>query len=61
MTTPPRRYTAPEGIAVVLPAEPTWLSPELAHLPTKLSREAFHCGASPGACAASSSVAAARG
>jgi len=32
MTTPPRRKTTPEGVAVVLPADPTWLSLVLAHI-----------------------------
>jgi hypothetical protein len=32
MTTPPRRKTTPEGVVVVLPADPTWLLPMLAHI-----------------------------
>ena len=36
MTTPLRRKTAPEGVAVGLPADPTWLSPVL---PTSSTNE----------------------
>ena len=49
-----------EDVVVDLPAEPTLLSPELAQLLTKLSREPSRCGASLGTCATSSSAVPAR-